>query len=78
MDVPCAMDLACDDSTGKQNTEKQETAMPCLNPTLNTRSESAAVSHKAHTSLCHWVPDTTEFNEPLTMCGLFIDGHCWG
>lgn len=46
MDILCAMELACDDSTGKCNTEKQERTTPRHNPTLNTGSDPVAVSHK--------------------------------
>lgn len=75
MVILCVVELACGDSTGKPNTEKQETAMPYLNLTwtwgltlLWSLTNTAAASTRHH----------RKFNEPLVMCGLFIDGHHQG
>lgn len=74
MDILCAWSLPCDDSVGKHDTEKRQTAMPYLNLTLNMRSDPAAVSQTPLPLVTRY---HREFNERLVMCGLFIDGHHW-
>lgn len=68
------MELACDASVGKHDTEKRQTAMPSLNLTLNMRTDPAVVSHTPLPLVTRYC---REFNEPLVMCRLFIDGHHW-